>query len=209
MRVRVLSRREVEAGSAEGADAVISIRPSSGEKEPGLALALTQATRGESARLLRLCFDDIGIVAYGRRIGPTMEQVQAALQFARSILDGRNLFDGAKPDPLIVVHCEQGKSRSTALAIAVLADHLGFGREADAVSAVLRSDIEGRMQPNPLVVSLADSCLFRYGRIDDALADQSAGYVAWRSRWRAIAHAPCGIATSTGRRSPAPRHLLR
>jgi predicted protein tyrosine phosphatase len=190
MRVKVLSRREVEAGGAEGADAVISIRPTATEKEPGLALALAQAIRGESARLLRLCFDDIGVAAHGRHVGPTMDQVRDAIQFARSIVEGRSLFDGPSPDPLIVVHCEQSKSRSAALAIALLADQLGFGRERDAVSAVLRRDVEGRMHPNPLVVSLADACLFRYGRIDEALADQSCRYVEWRKLWRTIALAP-------------------
>jgi hypothetical protein len=105
MRVRVLSRREVESGGAEGADAVISIRSTAVAHEPGLALALTQATRGESARLLRLSFDDIALAAYGRQIGPTMDQIRDALQFARSIVEGRSLFDGPAPDPLIVVHC--------------------------------------------------------------------------------------------------------
>lgn len=190
MRVRVLSRREVESGGAEGADAVISIRSTAVAHEPGLALALTQATRGESARLLRLSFDDIGLAAYGRQIGPTMDQIRDALQFARSIVEGRSLFDGPAPDPLIVVHCEHGKSRSAALAIALLADQLGFGCERDAVSLVLRSDVDGRMQPNPLVVSLADACLFRYGRIDEALADQSGRYVEWRKLWQTIALAP-------------------
>jgi hypothetical protein len=54
MRVRVLSRVEVEAGGAEGADAVISIRASAESVEPDLAIALAQATEGESARFLRL-----------------------------------------------------------------------------------------------------------------------------------------------------------
>jgi predicted protein tyrosine phosphatase len=190
MRVRVMSRREVESGGAAGADAVISIRPTVARNEPGLALALAQATRGESARLFRLSFDDIGVAAYRRHVGPTMDQIRDAIQFSRSIVEGRSLFDGPSTDPLIVIHCEQGKSRSTALAIAVLADHLGFGRERGAVSMVLRSDVEGRMHPNPLVVSLADACLFRYGRIDQALADQSSRYVEWRNLWRAIALAP-------------------
>ena len=61
MRVRILSKREVEAGGAEGADAVISIRGSARPSETQLALAIAQATGGESARLLKLSFDDIGV----------------------------------------------------------------------------------------------------------------------------------------------------
>jgi hypothetical protein len=55
MRVRVLSRVEVEAGGAEGAegaDAIISIRASTESVERDLTIALAQATGGESARLL-------------------------------------------------------------------------------------------------------------------------------------------------------------
>lgn len=57
MKVRVLSRIEVEAGAAEGADAIISIRGTSHGSERALDLALMQASHGESARLLRLAFD--------------------------------------------------------------------------------------------------------------------------------------------------------
>jgi predicted protein tyrosine phosphatase len=178
---------EVEAGGAEGADAVISIRATAQADEPELAIALTQATRGESARLLRLSFDDIGMPEYGHFVGPTMPQIAEAIAFGRSIVDGRFLFDGAGVEPpLIAVHCEHGKSRSAAVALALLADAHGDGHERDAVNALLRSDIENRMHPNPLAVSLADSSLFRYGRLDAALADLSPAYVKWRDLWRKI-----------------------
>ena len=52
MRIKVLSRSEVESGAAEGADGVISIRGTASGSEPELATALVQATRGESARLV-------------------------------------------------------------------------------------------------------------------------------------------------------------
>jgi len=187
MRIRVLSRMEVETGGAQGADAVISIRPSAVAAEPELAIALAQAARGESARLLKLSYDDIGMAEYGHFRGPTMAQIADAIEFGRSISDGRHLFDGpgAEP-PLIAVHCEHGKSRSAAIALALLADHLGDGREHDAVNALMRADVEGRMHPNPLVVSLADSCLFRYGRLEAALAELSPRYVKWRELWRQI-----------------------
>lgn len=191
MRIKVLSRREVESGSAEGADAVISIRAAAPASEPELSAALVQATRGESARLLRLSFDDIGIAKYGRFVGPTIVQVSDAIEFGRSIVHGGHLFDGpGARSPLLVVHCEHGKSRSAAIALALLADHFGDGRERDAVNALMRADLEDRMHPNPLVVSLADSCLFRYGRLDAALAELSSRYLQWRDLWREIAIDP-------------------
>jgi len=190
LRVRVLSRTEVESGGADGADAVVSIRPSSSSPESDLDVALARASRGESTRLLRLPFDDIGIATYGHYVGPTMEQVSEAIEFGRAIVDGTNLFDGAVTDPLIAVHCEHGKSRSAAIALALLADHFGAGNEREAVNALLRADTEGRMHPNPLVVSLADSCLLRYGRIDEVLAEASPAYVWWRGVWREIAADP-------------------
>jgi predicted protein tyrosine phosphatase len=191
MRITVLSRAEVEAGGAEGADGVISIRASIEATEPELAIALAQATRGESARLLRLSFDDIGMPRYGRFVGPTMAQITDAIEFGRSVADGGNFFDGpSDAPPLIAVHCEHGKSRSAGIALALLADHLGDGREREAVNMLLRSDIEDRMHPNPLVVGLADDCLFRYGRINAALMELSPRYAKWRELWREIAMDP-------------------
>jgi predicted protein tyrosine phosphatase len=191
MRIKVLSRAEVEAGSAEGVDGVISIRTSSEATEPELAVALAQATRGESARLLRLSFDDIGMPRYGHFVGPTMTQITDAIEFGRSVADGGNFFDGqGDAPPLIAVHCEHGKSRSAGIALALLANHMGDGRERDAVNMLLRSDIEGRMHPNPLVVGLADDCLFRYGRINAALVELSPSYAKCRQLWRDIALDP-------------------
>jgi predicted protein tyrosine phosphatase len=191
MRVRVLSRVEVEAGGAEAADAVISIRASNESVEPELTIALAQATRGESARLLRLSFDDIGMERYGHFVGPSMSQITDAVEFGRHVMDGSGFFDGPSAGPpLIAVHCEHGKSRSAAIALALLADHLGVGRERDAVNALLRSDIENRMHPNPRVIGLTDDCLFRYGRINAALEELCPRFAKWRELWRNIAMDP-------------------
>ena len=46
------------------------------------------------------------------------------------------------------------------------------------------------MHPNPLVINLTDSCLFRYGRIDAALAELSPRYAHWRALWRDVAADP-------------------
>src|ERR1700755_2646920 len=111
MRVRVLSRAEVEAGGAageaggaEGADAVISIRAPSDSVESGLAVALVQATRGESARLLKLSFDDIGMERYGHFVGPSMAQITETIEFGRQVVDGAGFFDGpSRGSPLIAI----------------------------------------------------------------------------------------------------------
>jgi predicted protein tyrosine phosphatase len=191
MRVRILSKAAVEAGCAEGADAVISIRGSTESAERDLTIALAQATRGESARLLKLAFDDIGMERYGHFLGPTMRQVADAIEFGRHAVDGGGFFDGPSAEPpLIAIHCDHGKSRSSAIALALLADHLGDRRERDAVNVLLRGDIENRMHPNPLVVGLADDCLFRYGRINASLVELSPLYAKWRELWRNIAADP-------------------
>ncbi len=191
MRIRVLSKAEVEDGGAEGASGIISIRSSTRSAEGNLAVALAQATRGESARLLKLSFDDIGMERYGQFAGPTMAQIADAIEFGRQVIDGRGFFDDPNDEPpLIAVHCEHGKSRSAAIALVLLADHLGEGREYDAVNTLLRDDIENRMQPNPLAISLADACLLRYGRIDAALAELCPRYVEWRALWRNIGQNP-------------------
>ena len=192
MRIKVLSKKEILAGEALGADGVISIRGSSSGDEPELAAALAQATRGERARLLRLAFDDIALATYRHLVGPTMTQISDAVEFGRSIVDGRNLFDGAVTDPLIVVHCEHGKSRSAAIALAVMADHLGAGAEHEAVNALMRGDVNDRQYPNPLVISLADASLWRYGRLETALAELSPRFFQWRAVWQEIALDPDG-----------------
>jgi hypothetical protein len=103
-------------------------------------------------------------------------------------LNGGSFFDGPSAGPpLIAIHGEHGKSRSATTALALLADHLGAGRERDAVNVLLRCDVENSMHPNPLVISLADDCLFRYGRINTALAELCPQYTKWRELWRNIA----------------------
>jgi predicted protein tyrosine phosphatase len=186
MRVRILSRTEVEAGGAEGAEALISIRGVADRDGPLLTLAIAQATGGESARLLKLSYDDIGMIQYGHFVGPTISEISEIIEFGRQIVDGRYLFDGPNSNPLIVIQCEHGKSRSAAIALALLADHLGDGFEVDAVNSLLRADVENRIYPNPLILSLTDACLFRYGRLEDALAAQSPRYVQWRQLWQNI-----------------------
>lgn len=183
MRVRVLSRRAVEDGEVSGADAIISIRPAAETDLPNLDLAVAQAVEGEVEAMLILRFDDIAVPAYGPYVGPTMDDVATVLDFARAARL-------RSPDGQLVVHCEHGVSRSAAMALGVLADWFGDGCEDDAVGALMRDDVEGRMHPNPLLVSLIDAALFRYGRLEAALAAASPRYAKWRDHWREVAVNP-------------------
>ena len=114
-----------------------------------------------------------------------MDDLATALDFARAVRD-------RVPEGVLAVHCQHGVSRSAAVALAIIADEAGPGAEADAVAALLRQDDDARMQPNPLIVSLADAALFRYGRLDAALLAACPRYVAWRDHWRNVALDPGG-----------------
>ena len=183
MRVRVLSRQAVEDGGAEGVDAVISIRASANGDFNQLDTAVAQALAGEVDAALVLRFDDIALPAYGPFVGPDMEHLAQTLDFARALRD-------QSPDAVLAVHCEHGVSRSAAVALAIITDEMGPGREDEAVAKLLRSDIDARMHPNPLIVSLADTALWRYGALDAALAAVSPSYVHWRDHWREVALDP-------------------
>lgn len=133
--------------------------------------------------VLTMRFDDIGIPAYGPYTGPTMSHVVAALDFARAARD-------REPDGTLVVHCLQGRSRSTAIALAILADEMEPGREADAVAALLKQDLDSRMHPNSLLVALADAALLRVGALERALAEACPRHVKWREHWHEVALDP-------------------
>jgi hypothetical protein len=78
-------------------------------------------------------------------------------------------------------------SRSRAVALTLSADEVGRGHEAAAVLRLLGQGVEGRMQPNPLIVFFADSALSRYGALDAALVVASLRDVKWRAFWREAA----------------------
>lgn len=183
MQVRVLSRAAVEAGAAEGVDAIISIRASAPEPCDDLDLAVHQAVAGVADDVLVLWFDDIALPAYGPYVGPTIEHVSEVLDFARRVR-------AQAPDGTMAVHCLHGRSRSTAIALIILADELGPGREEEAVAALLRQDIDGMFHPNPAIVSMADAALLRYGRLEAAMSEASPRYVKWRAFWREVALDP-------------------
>lgn len=111
--------------------------------------------RGQGPRHLVLPADDI--TDPGRPLAPRQHHVKAAIRFAR-------VFEARR----ILVNCHMGISRSTATALAILADRLGAGREEEAVERVCR--IRSVSTPNRLIVALADEFLERDGALVEAVA---------------------------------------
>jgi predicted protein tyrosine phosphatase len=78
--------------------------------------------------------------------------VELALEFGCAVQ-----ADGGR----MLVHCHVGIGRSTAVALAILADRLGAGHEKAALAELLR--IRPQAVPNLHVLSLADDILNRSG----------------------------------------------
>lgn len=98
-----------------------------------------------------LRFEDIDIVDESVAL-PRPGHVDAALRFARENTQGT-----------LLVHCKAGIARSTAIALAVIADRIGPGSEDEAVSRLL--SIRPEAAPNILMVGFADDLLGRDGRL--------------------------------------------
>ena len=167
--VLVRPRHHVEVGLVAGAS-LISI---AGHNGPFPKLGDRWPLR------LELRFDDVPIseiqLADGLWRGPTMADLEAALDFARI---------ASAP---LVVHCEAGRSRSTGIALAILADHCGSGHEDVAVrQLMLATLIEEHTQPNPLLVNMADTLLGREGRIWLALMAGCPSFLGWVRYWQRL-----------------------
>jgi predicted protein tyrosine phosphatase len=83
---------------------------------------------------------------------PQPEHVSAAIEFGRRHLDGS-----------ILVHCKAGIARSTALALAIIADRRGAGNEKEAVAELL--EVRPEAAPNLLILDMADDLLDRGGAL--------------------------------------------
>jgi predicted protein tyrosine phosphatase len=139
--------REAAAGSWDQFDAVLTLEDSS--EVGGLRIPCS-----DGVEQLVLKFDDAVTDLHGRR-PPEAAQVDEALAFAR-----RN--DGGK----LLVHCEMGVSRSAGIALAVLAERYGPGREDDAVAHLLR--IRPVASCNTRIVAISDRLLGRDGLLAKA-----------------------------------------
>ena len=96
---------------------------------------------------LVLKFDDISLPVEGY-IQPEEHHLEVALQFADEVGDGS-----------LLIHCHAGISRSSAIALAILAKVLGGGREIEAKNALKRINTDAR--PNKLMVWMTDEMLNR------------------------------------------------
>ena len=167
----------IESGDVK-ADALISIRPSPINQEPAQLPRIPAENFGS---ILCLEFDDIALDTWTDRrgtlwTGPVEAHLQECLAFARAIFDDN-------PDAFIAVHCKHGKSRSAAIALAITADCLGAGREAEAVDVLLKTDELGKRCFNPLIIRQADRLLARDGALENALATSCPRFVTWRDYW--------------------------
>lgn len=161
MEVKVFSLKAAMAGT--GCGAMVSI---AGVRTPMVRPPF-------DGPVLELSFDDVGVPAFVdhkgvRWTGPTEADLEAALGFARM-------------HKSLAVHCLHGRSRSAAVALAVIADRMGDGMEIEAVERLLAD--APLAHPNPLLVRFADRLLGRNGRIEAALLDACPRFAVWRKFW--------------------------
>lgn len=104
---------------------------------------------------LVLAFDDI---EYQSKDGRSAQEahIRSAVEFARN-----------HKDNMLFVHCHAGQCRSPAMALAIIADRMGPGREAEAVDAL--KVVRRWATPNKWVVELADKVLCRNGALVAAI----------------------------------------
>jgi predicted protein tyrosine phosphatase len=118
-----------------------------------------------------------------------LTKVPVEFDAVRILEFGRRHANGA-----LLVHCNAGISRSSAAALAILADRMGDGHEQDALSEMLR--LRPCAVPNLLIVRHADNLLGRGGKLLDAVMAFDAAS-PW-CQWRRIANA----AAARGERLP-------
>jgi len=102
---------------------------------------------------LILQFDDIS-VPLDDFIEPEEKHILSALSFAEKI-------DGGS----ILIHCHAGVSRSSAIALAIIAKKLGKGKEVESVKTLEK--INPHARPNKLLVWLTDEILERNKKLYD------------------------------------------
>ena len=100
---------------------------------------------------LVLCFDDIASPKDDWFL-PNKKHVQSALNFADELRGGS-----------LLIHCHAGISRSSAVALAIIAKGLGAGKEKRAFKELER--INPNCAPNALVIWLTDEILERGGAL--------------------------------------------
>ena len=120
--------------------------------------------QGDEPKQLILRFDDINepIDDY---VVPQLSHIKRALDFADNIEDGS-----------LLVHCNAGISRSSAIALAVIAKRLGSGKEEEAVNTL--EHINPNCRPNKSIVEMADELLERDGKLYKEV-DEKLSFTKW------------------------------
>ena len=102
-----------------------------------------------------MCFDDISF-PYDEYILPQKKHIIRALEFADKIGDGS-----------LLIHCNAGVSRSSSIALAILAKKHKEGFEINAVKELVK--INPYCRPNKLMTELTDEILDRNGKLITAV----------------------------------------
>ena len=114
----------------------------------------------DEPKQLILRFDDIN-QPMDDYVIPQMSHIKRALDFADKIEDGS-----------LLIHCRAGISRSSAIALAVIAKRLGSGKEEEAVKTL--EHINPNCRPNKSIVKMTDELLERdwklYKEVDDKMS---------------------------------------
>ncbi|HEY9652931.1 MAG TPA: dual specificity protein phosphatase family protein [Coleofasciculaceae cyanobacterium] len=104
---------------------------------------------------LRLEFDDIAAPDDDPEyVLPTSEDIHKVIDFVPLISQDRGN---------VLIHCQAGISRSSAVALTVCAVLLGAGKEEEALAYVLKA--RPLAMPNKWIVELADEALGREGKL--------------------------------------------
>ena len=114
----------------------------------------------EHPKQLVLCFDDIS-VPLDDFIEPQEKHILQALSFADRIGEGS-----------ILIHCHAGISRSSAIALAIIAKIIGKGKEEESIKIL--GQINPHARPNKSIVWLTDEILERKRKLYD---------IAYKSMW--------------------------
>ena len=96
---------------------------------------------------------------------PQMCHIKRALEFADKIEDGS-----------LLIHCHAGISRSSAIALAVIAKRLGPGKEEEAVNTL--EHINPNCRPNKFIVEMTDELLERDGKLYKEV-DEKMSFTKW------------------------------
>ena len=112
----------------------------------------------DEPKQLILRFDDINHPMDDYVI-PQMSHIKRALDFADKIEDGS-----------LLIHCRAGISRSSAIALAVIAKRLGSGKEEEAINTL--EHINPNCRPNKSIVEMTDELLERNGELYKEVNDK-------------------------------------